>query len=111
MKPNFTPGNWSAEFVEDGGYAGMFGAWKIKSGDNMIAIIDVTDYCQSQSRPFGIYEAEANAHLLKAAKNLYKVAELVVESQGWDANDPDEDRWTELYLAAKDAIAEARGES
>jgi len=33
------------------------------------------------------------------------VLQMAVLSQGWDANDPDEDRWTEFYSAAKDALA------
>ena len=31
--------------------------------------------------------------------------EMAVLSQGWDANDPDEDRWTDLYCAQRDALA------
>ena len=39
---------------------------------------------------------------LEPIREALKMASL---SQGWDGNDPDEDRWTELYLRLEDALA------
>jgi hypothetical protein len=47
---------------------------------------------------------------LCAADKLHEVAKVASESQGWDGNDPDEDRWKELYAKLRKAIADYEGE-
>ena len=37
-------------------------------------------------------------------KELEEVVKLTVESQGWDGNNPDDDRWTKMYQKAKASI-------
>ena len=36
---------------------------------------------------------------------MREALEMASLSQGWDGNDPDEDRWTELYLRLEDTLA------
>jgi hypothetical protein len=37
-------------------------------------------------------------------RELMKIVALAVESQKWDGNNPDEDRWIEFYSKAKEAL-------
>ena len=53
--------------------------------------------------------AEENARLICAAPELLYLAKNVVDSQGWDGNNPNEERWIELYAKARAAIAKAEG--
>ena len=41
---------------------------------------------------------------------LREVARLAVESQGWDGNNPDEERWSDFYAKARAAVGEGREE-
>ena len=45
-----------------------------------------------------------NAKLLARVKVLEDVVKLTVASQGWDGNNPDDDRWTKLYEKARASI-------
>ena len=40
---------------------------------------------------------------------LTSACELARDSQGWDSNDQDEERWIILYRILQDAIAKAEG--
>ncbi len=42
------------------------------------------------------------------AEELLEVAMLAVDSQTWDGNDPDEDRWRMFYRMARAAISSAQ---
>lgn len=42
--------------------------------------------------------------LLKANQELMNVVALAIESQSWDANDPNENRWTEFYAKARETV-------
>ena len=52
---------------------------------------------------------ESNAILIAAAPDLLALAKLVLESQTWDGNDPNEERWVEFYSNARKAVAKAEG--
>lgn len=54
-----------------------------------------------------LIENEGDALLYAAAPELLNVAELALESQGWDGNNPDDDRWTNFYAQARSAIEKA----
>ena len=53
----------------------------------------------------------AEDRLRDAAPDLLEVAKLAVESQGWDGNDPDEERWVDFYAKARASVKKAEGES
>ena len=46
---------------------------------------------------------------LRAADKLCEAVKEASESQGWDGNNPDEDRWKELYAKLRKAIADYEG--
>jgi hypothetical protein len=50
----------------------------------------------------------ADADKTKADK-LCEAARTAKESQGWDGNNPDDDRWKSLYVKLRKAIAEYEG--
>lgn len=52
-------------------------------------------------------ENESDALLYAASPDLLKVARLVLASQTWDGNDPDQEGWTLLYSSAREAVARA----
>jgi len=57
-----------------------------------------------------ITEACNSYELVKAQRDeLLAVCKLVIKSQTWDGNDPDEDRWGDFYAQARAAIAKAEG--
>ena len=56
-----------------------------------------------------LIDDEADALLYAASDDLLEVAKLVVNSQGWNGNDPDLDKWGDLYRKARLAVAKATG--
>lgn len=48
---------------------------------------------------------------LQAGDRLCEVAKEAKESQGWDGNNPDDDRWKSLYAKLRKTIAEFEGKS
>ena len=43
-------------------------------------------------------------------KSLLAIVRLAVESQSWDGNDPNDDRWKDFYSRARKAISRAESE-
>jgi len=80
--------------------------------------MDVTDWLISRVKELekNIYEAhedyrhstnhqeEHMAELEASNKKLREAVNLAIESQGWDGNDPDDDRWTGFYKKARATI-------
>lgn len=48
---------------------------------------------------------KAEARLAKMREDALELARLVVASQGWDGNNPDDGRWRALYEGARTALA------
>ena len=42
--------------------------------------------------------------LIKSNRELMGIVVMTVDSQSWDGNDPNDDRWTDLYTKAKYAL-------
>ena len=50
------------------------------------------------------HQEEHMAELEASNKKLREAVNLAIESQGWDGNDPDDDRWTGFYKKARATI-------
>jgi hypothetical protein len=46
----------------------------------------------------------------EAVKEMLEACRLAVNSQGWDGNNPNEDRWTDLYNKLSAVLAAVTGE-
>ena len=99
MKANHTPGQWNQGTVEsnESRYYQPFFSERgrclgVIYGDQGLRWTD-TD--------------RLNVRVIISSPDLLAVARLVVESQGWDGNDPDNDRWKELYAKARAAVNRA----
>jgi len=58
--------------------------------------------------------SEDVAMLIGCVENVGRLSEvcrLAVESQGWDGNDPDDDRWRKLYAKARKALIESSSQA
>jgi hypothetical protein len=43
------------------------------------------------------------------APEMLEALKMVADSQGWDGNNPDEDRWTQMYQTVRALIAKIEG--
>jgi hypothetical protein len=77
---SYTPGPWTVEYVESGGYDTLSSAYRIKYGEDSrrerVCEVDTRDYDDRiETADFGVetsVEAEANAHLIAAAPEMYE---------------------------------------
>ena len=90
-----TPGPWE---ISNSGR--QVGKRALNGSLNLLA--DTTNSCFYE-------EDEANAHLIAAAPEMLDFIVLVVESQEWDGNNPDEEKWSDFYAKARAIIAKIEG--
>lgn len=75
----FTPGPWTAEFCEFGGYDCMSDAWDIVSGNRVVAVLDLRHYGQeacSDASDALKAKVGANARLMAAAPELLALVKV-----------------------------------
>lgn len=87
MDAKHTAKEWKYVFEENGGYDCMTGAFKIMSGDQEIASLDLFDYGQKSCQDFAgkLEEAEANARLIASCPNLFSYVECKAKEGCEDA--------------------------
>lgn len=78
-----TPGEWAAEFDEEGGYDYMTSAYLIRANTDtqqrLVTSVDITDYDKRLGWHGKHPEAEANARLMAASKDLAAALQGLLE--------------------------------
>ena len=67
----FTPGPWSYQFEEDGGYDCITDSFQIRKGHQLITNVDMADYATADGSI-----AEVNARLISKAPEMYELLKI-----------------------------------
>ena len=83
---NYTRGEWKAFWDYLGGYDCMSHSYRIASGEQTIAVLDVSDYEATNQdgdteEEVNCLEAKANAHLISAAPDMYELLTEICEAK------------------------------
>lgn len=97
----WTPGPWRVSTI------GLMndGSLPVSSDQGQIARVSAqADFPRGQGHNSECAERDANAHLIAAAPDLYAALDALIDGRNWTMS-------TEKFLAARAALAKARGEA
>ncbi len=83
------------------------GPWK-SEGKRLITTMAIIISSDDSLGPIAAV-TEINAPIILAAPEMLEALKTVADSQGWDGNDPGEERWTQMYQAIRALLARIEG--
>jgi len=104
MERKYTPGPWRYSFDDTGG---PFTPWPSVEGpeDSDVTVVHRAGFKQEFWGDTSLREAQANAHLIAAAPELYEALEAMCEGSD------DMLEWAALVRGGRIALTKARGEA
>lgn len=108
-EPKFTPGPWRVcRSNED--FDGPF--YTLDDNDYERPINAIRSKSETVACAHDLFEFdEANANLIAAAPELYRVLEKLLRTLDWDREVKEKNWWFEVRAEARNALAKARGEA